>query len=47
MDRPFNTERLPPLRHVLLGMSAGGLASVVWALAFVSFGLLVFLGRDV
>ena len=33
--------------HVLLGMSAGGLASVVWALAFVSFGLLVFLGRDV
>ena len=23
--------------HVLLGMSAGGLASVVWALAFVSF----------
>jgi len=33
--------------HVLLGMSAGGLASVVWAVAFVSFGLLVFLGRDV
>jgi ABC-2 type transport system permease protein len=33
--------------HGLLGMSAGGVASVAWALGFVSFGLLVFLGRDV
>jgi ABC-2 type transport system permease protein len=32
--------------HALLGMGAGAVASVVWALAFLSFGLLVFLGRD-
>ena len=31
----------------LLGMSAGGVASVVWAVAFVVLGLLTFLGRDV
>jgi len=33
--------------HVLLGMSAGAAVSVAWALAFVAFGLLVFVGRDV
>lgn len=33
--------------NMLLGMSAGAAVSVAWALAFVSFGLLVFLGRDV
>jgi ABC-2 type transport system permease protein len=33
--------------HVLLGMSAGAAVSVAWALAFVSFGALVFVGRDV
>jgi ABC-2 type transport system permease protein len=33
--------------QVLLGMSAGAAASVAWAVAFVAFGLLVFLGRDV
>jgi ABC-2 type transport system permease protein len=32
---------------VLLGMGSGAVASVLWAVAFVSFGLLVFLGRDV
>jgi hypothetical protein len=32
---------------VLLGMGSGAVASVLWAAAFVSFGLLVFLGRDV
>lgn len=33
--------------HVLLGMGAGSVVSIVWALAFVSLGLLVFVGRDV
>jgi ABC-2 type transport system permease protein len=33
--------------HVLLGMGAGTVVSIVWALAFVSLGLLVFVGRDV
>jgi ABC-2 type transport system permease protein len=32
---------------VLLGMGSGAVASILWAAAFVSFGLLVFLGRDV
>lgn len=33
--------------HALLGMGAGSVASIAWALAFVSLGLLVFAGRDV
>ena len=33
--------------HVLLGMRVGAAVSVAWALAFVAFGLLVFVGRDV
>lgn len=32
---------------VLLGMGPGAVASVLWAVVFVSFGLLVFIGRDV
>jgi ABC-2 type transport system permease protein len=33
--------------HELLGMGAGAAASVLWTAVFLSFGLLVFLGRDV